>query len=77
MPVLVATDVRYRSSGTRPRRFSVADGNRASFAGNERTVSLGTVFAFFVFLRGHAFAPQILPENAREPYFEAVGGNHP
>ena len=35
-------------------------------------VSLGTVFAF-LYSCVVTFAPQILPENAREPYFEAVG----
>lgn len=42
-------------------------GQCASFAGNERTVSLGTVFAF-LYSCVVTFAPQILPENAREPY---------
>lgn len=35
-------------------------------------VSLGTVFAF-AYSCVVTFVPQILPENAREPYFEAVG----
>lgn len=35
-------------------------------------VSLGTVFAF-AYSCVVTFIPQILPENAREPYFEAVG----
>ena len=35
-------------------------------------VSLGTVFAF-AYSCVVTFLPQILPENAREPYFEAVG----
>ena len=35
-------------------------------------VSLGTVCAF-AYSCVVTFIPQILPENAREPYFEAVG----